>query len=118
MTIQLINDLAIKWIANPIIEKIRLSMIHTNIKSNHAFCKGLRYDIYNNEMKKEKEGNGHMTWQWNGHSDVFLAGYWKRPVKGGTVLFMTDVTVFYVTMLRIIINHVFLYMLKNRWTSV
>ena len=38
----------------------------------------------------------------------------KQPVKGGSVLFMTNVTVFYVTMLRIVTNHMsFLYMLKN-----
>ena len=57
MAIQLINDVAIKWIGDPLIEKFRLSLIHTNkhIKNNHVICVSLRYDIYINEIKKEKK---------------------------------------------------------------
>ena len=61
-----------------------------------------------------------MNWQGHGHSGTsFMQDIEKQPVKGGSVLFMTDVTVFYVTMLRIVINHMlYLYMLKNHWASV
>ena len=49
----------------------------------------------------------------------FMQDTEKQPLKGGSVLFMTDVTVFYVAMLGIFTNHMFfLYMLKNRWMSV
>ena len=56
IVIQLISDLAIKLIRDPIIEKFRLNIIHTNqhIKNNHIIWKGLRYDICNNEIKKGK----------------------------------------------------------------
>ena len=63
---------------------------------------------YNDEMKKGKNGNGHMNWQGHGHSE-FRAGFWKQPVKRGSVLFMTDVIVFCVAVLRIVTNHVFIY---------
>ena len=32
-----------------------------------------------------------MNCQGHGHSEEFNVGYWKQPVKGGLVLFMTDV---------------------------
>ena len=49
-----------------------------------------------------------MNWQGHGHSE-FRAGFWKQPVKRGSVLFMTDVIVFCVAVLRIVTNHVFIY---------
>ena len=39
----------------------------------------------------------------------FMQDIEKQPVKGGSVLFMTDVTVFYMTMLRIVTYHMFIY---------
>ena len=74
--------------------------------------------MYNNKIKKGKKGNEHMNWQGHDRSEEFHAGYWKRPVKVGSVLFMTDVTVFYVTMLGIVKGHVFLIYVEKHWTSV
>ena len=48
-----------------------------------------------------------MNWQGHDHLDEFHAGYLKQPVKGGSVMLMTNVTVFYVTMLRIVTDHLF-----------
>ena len=41
----------------------------------------------------------------------FMQDIEKQPVKGGSVLFMTDVTVFYVTMLRKVTYHMFIYII-------
>ena len=33
----------------------------------------------------------------------------KQPLKGGSVLFMTDITIFYMAMLGIVTNHMLFY---------
>ena len=48
-----------------------------------------------------------MNWQGHGHLDTFGARYWQQPGKGGSILFMTVVTVFYVTVRRIVTGHTF-----------
>ena len=86
--------------------------IDKHIKNNHVICKDLRYAIYNIEIKKGTRRNGHMNWHGHGHLDEFHAGYWKQPVNEGSVIFMADVTVFYVTMLRKVTNHVFFHICR------
>ena len=50
----------------------------------------------------------------------FVQGIEKNKNKGGLILFMTYIRVFFVRVLQIVTNHLFIYiyMLTNHWTSV
>ena len=53
-----------------------------------------------------------MDWQGHGHLDKFHAGYWKQSMKWGSILFMADVTIVYVTVSWIVTNYFFMYVEK------